>query len=293
MFILLFFQNIRNPFLTCLANLISFLGEEPIPVLFTLLLFWCISKKKGIAFICSIFTAIDAMQSIKCIARYPRPFVVWPELIKPLRINTATGYTFPSGHSTTSGVFYGLLLRLYKSTILRAISIALIILVPISRLYLGVHWPIDVITGTFLGLLIAFSLPCIFVRLYENKKLFTVFAIISGVILLSFEILFAYFLDVKSYDVVLWKDIMECFGMSAGSILGLCFERNFVNFEIIGSWKKRALNFVLGIASGTVIFLLIRLFPIVYLAKGISMTFFCFWVTGVYPMIAKKLNLFA
>lgn len=293
MFILLFFQNIRNPFLTCLANLISFLGEEPIPVLFTLLLFWCISKKKGIAFICSIFTAIDAMQSIKCIARYPRPFVVWPELIKPLRINTATGYTFPSGHSTTSGVFYGLLLRLYKSTILRGISIALIILVPISRLYLGVHWPIDVITGTFLGLMIAFFLPCIFVRLYENKKTFTVFAVISGVILLSFEILFAYFLDVKSYDVVLWKDIMECFGMSAGSILGLCFERNFVNFEIIGSWKKRALNFVLGIASGTVLFLFIRLFPIVYLAKGISMTFFCFWVTGVYPMIAKKLNLFA
>ncbi len=291
MFILLFFQNIRNPFLTFLANFISFLGEEPIPVLFTLLLFWCISKKKGIAFICSIFTAIDEMQAIKCIARYPRPFVVYPEMLKPLRLSTATGYTFPSGHSTTSGVFYGLLARVYKSTILRVISIALIILVPVSRLYLGVHWPMDVITGTFLGLSVAFVLPYEFVHLYESKRAFTVFAALTGIALLSFEILFAYFLDVKSYDVVLWKDIMECFGMSAGSILGLCFERNFVNFEIIGSWKKRAVNFIFGVASGAVLFFLVRLFPIVYLAKGLSMTIFCFWVTGIYPMLAKKLHL--
>lgn len=291
MFILLFFQNIRNPFLTFLANLISFLGEEPIPVLFTLLLFWCISKKQGIAFICSIFTAIDAMQSIKCIARYPRPFVVYPDMLNPLRLNTATGYTFPSGHSTTSGVFYGLLARFYKSTPLRAISIALIILVPVSRLYLGVHWPIDVITGTILGLLVAFMLPHLFIHLYDNKKAFSVFAIIAGMVLLSFEMLFAYFLDSKNYDVVLWKDIMECFGMSAGSILGLCFERNFVNFEIIGSWKRRAINFACGVISGAVLFLIIRLIPIVYLAKGLSMTLFCFWVTGIYPMIAKKLHL--
>ncbi len=291
MFILLFFQNIRNPFMTFLANLISFLGEVPIPMLFTLLLFWCISKKKGIAFICSIFAAIDSMQIIKCIARHPRPFTVYPEMIKPLRISTATGYSFPSGHSTTSGIFYGLLIKMYKSTILRAISIALIILVPISRLYLGVHWPIDVIAGTLLGLLVAFVLPNQFIRLYERKKAFTIFAILAGIILLSFEILFAHFLDAKNYDAILWKDIMECFGMSAGSILGLCLERNFVNFEIIGDWKKRAMNFVLGAAGGFVLFYLIRLLPVVYLAKGLSMTLFCFWVIGVYPMIAKKLNL--
>ena len=293
MYILLFFQHIRMPFLTALAHIISFLGEEPIPVLFTIFLYICISKKKGIGFVGSIFMAIDSMQVVKCIARSPRPFVIYPNKIKPLRVSTATGYSFPSGHSTTASVFYGLIAKTYKNIAARIIAISLIVLVPLSRLYLGVHWPSDVIFGTILGLTIAFSFSSFFERLYEEKEKFTIFTLTAASVFTLAFLIFSYILDFRAGTEILWKDIMESFALSSGALFGLALERNFINFEIYGSWKVRALNFFLALIGGLVLFALVRLLlPLIYLGKALSIFALCFWVTALYPMIGKKLKLF-
>ena len=104
--ILLFLQRIHAPFLDMAAEAASFTGEIILPLVLLCLIHWCISKKKSFAIAVPLLSAQYISQVLKAIIRYPRPFQVHPDLIEPGRLSTATGYSFPSGHSTLSGVFY-------------------------------------------------------------------------------------------------------------------------------------------------------------------------------------------
>lgn len=78
---------------------------------------------------------------------------LWPQLI------TETTYSFPSGHALGSMVFYGfsaylLARRFHRQRVwIYALAVSLIISIGFSRLYLGVHWPTDVIAGYGIGFL--------------------------------------------------------------------------------------------------------------------------------------------
>lgn len=67
------------------------------------------------------------------------------------------GYSFPSGHSMVSSCFYTLI-AIFLSTVLKTnifiiITSILIILIAYSRIHLGVHYPVDILTGLSLGLI--------------------------------------------------------------------------------------------------------------------------------------------
>ncbi|EOR22662.1 phosphatidylglycerophosphatase B [Niallia nealsonii AAU1] len=86
------------------------------------------------------------------------------------------GYSFPSGHSMGSLIFFGscayLCIHIVKSTgkkvVAYIIASLFILLIGVSRIYLGVHYPTDVVGGYAIG--IAYSVVCILAfRLYEYK----------------------------------------------------------------------------------------------------------------------------
>ena len=94
------------------------------------------------------------MKIIKTIVQRPRPTVD--------RIIPESGFSFPSGHSVNAVAFYGALLvlaffylrRRWLKAIVMLVLAAEIVLLPISRVYLGVHFPSDVTAGLLLGLVV-------------------------------------------------------------------------------------------------------------------------------------------
>lgn len=144
--------KIRTPLLTKIFLIITNLGSPYVLILLTLLSF--LLKNKKISFIITanlgLITIIN--QVLKFIVKRPRP--------SDLFLIVETGYSFPSGHSMVSLSFYGLLIyfiyKYFKNKKLKIFLITLfsliIVLIGVSRVYLGVHFVSDVISGFLLSL---------------------------------------------------------------------------------------------------------------------------------------------
>lgn len=145
-------ETLRNPTLTIIMKYITKLSDTLFIIIFSLiltLLFYFKLDKKKIAMLipANLVTVALINQILKFIIQRERPV--------GYRIIEMSGYSFPSGHAMVSMAFYGLLIyiiyHLVKNkkarTSLIVLNIIIIILIGISRIYLGVHYLSDIITG--------------------------------------------------------------------------------------------------------------------------------------------------
>ena len=147
-------KKLRNPYLTIIMKIITRLCNFEGILLFTILSFIIIKDKKiALTIPLNIVLATLINQVLKHIIRRPRP--IGYRLIK------IGGFSFPSGHAMVSMAFYGYLLYLANiyikkpkhKKIIISILITIIILIGISRVYLGVHFCSDIITGYCISLI--------------------------------------------------------------------------------------------------------------------------------------------
>lgn len=141
-------ENWRSDFLTMIMKIITNLGSVFVLVPVSLLFFvFSKNKRKGICATINLLLITFINTVLKLIVQRARP--------SGFNIITEVGYSFPSGHSMVSTAFYGFLIYLayknIKNKVLRNIMCVslflLIILICISRVYLGVHYASDVIGG--------------------------------------------------------------------------------------------------------------------------------------------------
>ncbi len=290
--ILLFFQRIANPVLDVLMNAVSMTGEIIIPLFIILFIYWCMDKKRGFAVTLSMLTALITTQIVKAIVRYPRPFMVYPELISGGRLETATGYSFPSGHSTGASSFYGSLAVVFRSWVLRAIAVILIIMVPVSRMYLGVHWPMDVLAGTIIGLFSAFFLAPMFLRMQESRESFLSFTMIYGAICFISAAISAFLLDMALIEALAFSDFSSNMAIAAGVLLGANIEKKRIDFTSEGTIGKKAARYIVGLISSIAVVAILMMLPLPhYTEKLIAFFALGFWVTFCYPAIAVRAGL--
>ena len=145
-------DNIINEKRTNIVKIVTNIAS-PLMVIITAIVLIIFIKNKKIKLSLAVnligITLINNL--IKVIIARPRPNIN--------RLVSETGYSFPSGHSITSMVFYGYLIYLiYKYVDNKKIKIPLIIvlailipLIGLSRIYLGVHYTRDVLCGFLLG----------------------------------------------------------------------------------------------------------------------------------------------
>ncbi|MBO5967581.1 MAG: phosphatase PAP2 family protein [Clostridia bacterium] len=168
---LYFLEEIRNPVLDFLFSIVTLFGEETVFMAVGMVVFWCVNKQKGYYLLSVGFVGTVINQFLKILFRIPRPWVKDPNftIVESAR-EAASGYSFPSGHTQTSvGLFGGLALK-FKSRAIRIASIALCVLVPLSRMYLGVHTPADVGVSIVIALVLIFVLAPIFEKAERSPK---------------------------------------------------------------------------------------------------------------------------
>lgn len=178
--ILYLFEKIRVPVLNEFMLLITQLGEETAFLVVAMILFWCVDKRTGYYTLAVGFVGTLANQFMKLWFRVPRPWVLDENftILEQAR-EAASGYSFPSGHTQSAVGTFGAIAHTTKSKWIKGITLTIGILVPISRMYIGVHTPADVIVSAGLAVgLILLLRPIVF---SENKK---AMPILLGVMLL-------------------------------------------------------------------------------------------------------------
>ena len=219
----------------------TFFGEETFAILLLIAVYWCWDKRIGEYLLFSLYVAMSFNGLLKDVICRPRPFLndQYSDLryvsVKGLLVDTehlSSSWSFPSGHSQTAGSIYGSLINGRKPWI-KVCGIVLILLVMVSRVYLGVHYPTDTIVGAVLGLLCAWICGLLYRRFYQHRLLLLGIAVLlSGAMLL----------------VNPSGDSVKTLAMGVGAVLGMWLEDGLVEFRSTNGVLGCILRLVVGFA---------------------------------------------
>jgi len=268
---------------------ITAFGEELILFIVLPIFYWAINKEMAQIGAVAGFATMTLNGMIKDICEIERPigtegirFVeVENFLVDTVHLKEGS-YSFPSGHSQTSSVMMFSIASYYNKKNLWIASTILVLLVMMSRIYLGVHWPLDVLIGGLLGVMSA----VFFYKLLINKKEDTrikIYFIVACICLIA--LLFAE----KS-------DTYKSIGASFGFALGALIERKYVNFDPKeGTLTKKILRCVIGILIvGGLKMGLKPLFGLIgdyFILDFFRYMILVFVAIAIYPMLFKKIKL--
>lgn len=255
--ILYMFERIRTPWLDTLMLGMSEFGGEIIFLVVALILFWCVDKRKAYYLMSVGFIGTIASQFMKLAFQIPRPWVRDPDftIVEAAR-EGAGGYSFPSGHSQSAVGTFGAIAITTKKKWIRAVCIAIAVIVPITRMYLGVHTPADVLVGSALAIALLFLLEPVFFGKYEKHipKLFIAMVILSGMFVAYTE-LFPFPADIDSLNLESARsNAYTLLGTMIGMTAVYFFDEKKLHFPVEGKWYAQ----VGKIVGGLIVVLLIK-----------------------------------
>ena len=247
-------ESIRFPLLDELMLLITRFGEETAFLVAALVVFWCVDKNRGYYILGVGFGGTILTQFLKLLCKVPRPWVLDPNF-EPIAGSkeAAGGYSFPSGHSQSAvGTFGGLALT-GKNKALRCIFIAIAVLVPFSRMYLGVHTPADVLVGSACALALVFGL-----RFLNEGKHIKPMLITMSVVSVLYFVFVQFLLDPENLDAHNYtsglKNAYTLMGAIFGMVVVYFVDKKWVHFEVKAIWWAQ----ILKVAGGLCLVLLVK-----------------------------------
>ena len=251
---LYFLRDIGSPILDFFFETVTHLGEETVFLVISIVFFWCINKREGYFILLSGLLGTLFNQAAKLACRVPRPWVIDPEF-QPIGNSKieATGYSFPSGHTQNTATTFGCIAAYnYKKKWIVALSVAVILLVSFSRMYLGVHTPLDVVTSLLISAVLVLILRPWFETEEKFNKAYPVIVVISVVCSFLFLVFVLIVggdstLDAENYHSAL-KNACTLLGCTVGLVLVWVVDTMFVNFDTKAPWYAQIIKAVLGFA---------------------------------------------
>ena len=185
-------EQLRTPAVTKALSALTYFGGVYGFMVLSIIVFWCLDKRCGYFMLSLGFLGTVMNQFLKIIFRIPRPWVLDPSF-EPVEsaVADATGFSFPSGHTQNVFATFGGILAWTKKTWLKIVCAVLIVLVAFSRMYLGVHTPLDVGVSAVLGIVLLVVLYPLFRSLEEHPNRFYGFLAVLAVLLAAF-LLYSY-----------------------------------------------------------------------------------------------------
>lgn len=259
---LLFLQNIRETWGSFLAPVMDFITKLSVgfaPIVLVCFIYFVLDRKKGRSILAGFFGALFIKDILKLIFCINRPWIL-DSRISPFGDSkvAATGYSFPSGHSTHATTLYGGTAMYFRKTVkwFTVLLIILIGLTMLSRNYMGVHTPKDVIVGCTASIVMMLLICFIEKKSDENPKL-DIWILIVGLLLCVAAVLF---FNLKSYPLEyladgsllvdpknMLADSYYSIGQLSAYLIFRMFEKRKYRFdEIMTNVKDRFIIFVIS-----------------------------------------------
>lgn len=246
-------ESIRTPFLDKLMGLVTNLGGEAVFIVAAIIVFWCLNKSCGYYMMTVGFAGTIINQFLKLWFRIPRPWVKDPNftIVESARAE-ATGYSFPSGHTQNAFAVFGSPARFFKNTVLRIVFIFLIALTAFSRMYVGVHTPLDVGVSLIVGTILVFVIYPFFRDMDKSPKkvyiIFGIFIVLAAAFVAFVELYdFPADIDAENYASGLKNAYMILF-CAIGLMLTFFIDTKYVHFHTQAVWWAQIIKVVVGLA---------------------------------------------
>lgn len=242
-------EKIRVPRLNELMLAVTELGGEMPFLIIALVVFWCVDKRRGYYVLSVGFLGTLTNQFMKLWFRVPRPWVLDPNftILEQAR-EAAAGYSFPSGHTQNAVGTFGALAITTKTRWIKVLSVVLAVLVPFSRMYVGVHTPADVLVAAAMAVAFLMLLhPVIFRKDKGNVlRLFTVLTLLSAAFLCFVEF-WNFPADIDSHNLQSGiKNAYTLIGSLVGLVIVYFVDNKYIRFETSAIWWVQILKVALG-----------------------------------------------
>lgn len=254
---LYFLESLRNPVCDAIFSAITFLGGETLFLIIAIAVFWCADKKAGYyLFYTGLFGTL-LNQALKLICKIPRPWVKDPNftIVESAR-EGATGYSFPSGHTQNATGTFGAIAAFDYTRRRRLLPVLLlsfvILLVAFSRMYLGVHTPLDVAVAFVLALIFVFAFRPFFTDERRFRATMPYFAV-AGWVLSAALVLYTHLLPDGAADAANLASARENSLALHGAAIGIAFtwflDSKWLDFSIGGRWYAKICLLIVGFSA--------------------------------------------
>lgn len=275
----------RTDTLNGLFEAVTMMGEEMIIILLVAILYFAYDKRFATKMFFVTLVSMGVNGIVKNIAQVPRPFAGGE--VTCVRPETATGYSFPSGHTQLFSTWSSALAAHVRKIAVGLVVAVLIVMMAASRVYLGAHFPSDVIVGALLGVTFGIA-GCLLYDRVQNKNMLHMGAI---VVLTPFMLYFLVVGDPMS------EDFFKAYGMVVGLPFALMIEERYAQMGYDVPWWKKLLRVLIAVAITLAVkegLSALNTFDVVRISLAFDALRYAILMPvafGLCPLLFKKLNL--
>lgn len=231
-----FLQSLSNPVLDWTMRIITEVGDQYFFIFLGAILYWTVDKKFAFKLMVSYLGSAFINGGLKALTNKPRPYQEGARAI----LQETTGSSMPSGHAQASGALaINLWNEYYYAKWVRVLMVAMIILVPLSRMYLGQHYLEDVLVGLVLGLILGSTFMFLLgVGNFDREHIRALYPIPILVILMVF------FHE---------EPLFVAGGAYIGLAVGYYIEKLYVKYKVAAPLKTQIIKVIFGLAMAFIL----------------------------------------
>ncbi len=304
------FIQTLSPALDGVMKGFTFLGTVEFYLIFIPFIYWAVDRRIGVRTLLILIYTDFIASSFKLLFHEPRPY--WVGDVKAL--SAETSYGIPSSHSSDSLAVGGYLLKQVKQSWIRWLIGLVIFFIAFSRLYLGVHFPQDVLFGWLIGFSVLWAIAKWETTLrnwLDSKSLSTQIALgfVDSILMVLIGFIIR-FIIAGTPDPAEWSSFsteartvnqfITLAGAAFGTFTGYALMRKYASFNAKGDWTKRGIRYLLGIVGLLVLYFGLDLaFAAIapdastlgYILRYIRYSLATFWATFLAPWVFLKTKL--